>query len=59
MMVYAHRIKDGSTSQMVVAPHKRTAEAIKFLRGEIIPGTGEEVPEDAVDREERHNPEGK
>jgi hypothetical protein len=59
VMVYAHRIKDGNTSQMVIAPHKRTEAAIKFLDGEIIPATGEEVPDAAVDGEGRYNPKTK
>jgi hypothetical protein len=58
-MVYAHRIKDSRTSQMVVAPHKRTAAAIEFPRGEIMPNTGEEVPDAAVDGEGRYNPQSK
>jgi hypothetical protein len=58
-IVYAHRIKDGRTLHMVVASHKRTAAAIRTLRGEIIPETAERVPDAAIDREGRYNPEAR
>lgn len=48
VVVYAHRIKDSQRAEMVIAPHKRTLNAIKALKGEAILETGEEVPETSV-----------
>jgi hypothetical protein len=50
--VYSFRTYAGHAEMPIVAPYKATIEAIKAAAGELIQGTEEEVPAEAV------NPEG-
>jgi hypothetical protein len=54
--VYHFRVYDPANDATIVQPRKSTAERIERIRGEIIPGTAEEVDPSTLDEDGRYNP---
>jgi len=54
--VHQVRVWDFAEDKYVILPLKCTAERITLIRGEIIPGTAEEVEESALDATGRYDP---
>jgi hypothetical protein len=56
--VHRFRVWDQMRGELVPQPLKSTEERIRMIKGEIIPGTAEDVAETALDKEGRYDPQG-
>jgi len=54
--VHSFRVYDPYKDDWYYPPRKSPAEQIRRIRGEIVPGTAEEVDSSQLDAEGRYNP---
>lgn len=54
--VYHFKVYDAINDEWVMPVRKSPADRIKEIRGEIVPGTEEEVPESDLDEHRRYDP---
>lgn len=52
--VHSFRVYDANTDDYVYPPRKSTEERIVRIRGEILPGTEQDVPDDQLDGDGKH-----
>ena len=56
VIVYHFKVYDAINDTWIVPVRKSPADRIKDIRGEIIPGTEQEVPEALLDEHRRYDP---